>query len=86
MMMANNMDVADALAKQHPAPVKVVVANARVLKFLWYDDYKPTVFFERTLSFYCAACGGMLADELSEPENYCPHCGQKLWWRNDSSK
>lgn len=30
MMTANNMDAADALAKQYAAPVKVVVANARV--------------------------------------------------------
>lgn len=72
-----------AMEKQIKMPVKLVVRRSRVAKYNWEDDGKPTVFFNRYISYYCSCCGEFLIDEPYDDSmniNYCPRCGQKLWW------
>lgn len=73
-----------AMEKQIKMPVKLVVRHSRVAKYNWEDDGKPTVFFNRYISYYCSCCGEFLIDEPYDDSmniNYCPCCGQNLWWR-----
>lgn len=79
----DNIDVDKALKLQQPMPVKAIVVHPRKLSFFWEDDGKPTVFFERNVLYYCQCCGELIADESGSVPintNYCPNCGQKLWW------
>ncbi len=72
-----------AMEKQIKMPVKLVVRRSRVAKYNWEDDGKPTVFFNRYISYCCSRCGEFLIDEPYDESmniNYCPRCGQKLWW------
>lgn len=72
-----------AMEKQIKMPVKLVVHRSRVAKYNWEDDGKPTVFFNRYISYFCSCCGEFLIDEPYDELmniNYCPRCGQKLWW------
>lgn len=76
-------DAREALARQQPMPVRVIVDNSRVLRRPWYNEYHPTALWIRTLSYYCQCCGGLLGEEITKIKhvNYCPDCGQKQWWR-----
>ena len=82
-IIVDNIDVDKALKLQQPMPVKTIVVHPRKLSFFWEDDGKPTVFFERNVLYYCQCCGELIADEsggVPINTNYCPNCGQKLWW------
>ena len=70
------------IASQQPMPVRMVVSEARVLRRPWYNEYHPTAWWTRTLSYYCQRCGELLASGPPKTKhvNFCPNCGQKQWW------
>lgn len=74
---------AAALKLQQPMPVMVVVKDVKLLHRLWHSEYHPDAYYERNARYHCQNCGSLLGDELFCPPskiNYCPNCGQKLWW------
>lgn len=85
-MIVENIDVDKAIKLQQPMPVMVVVKDVKLLRRLWHNKYHPDAYYERNAHYYCQNCGELLGDELFCPPskiNYCPNCGQKLWWRKE---
>ena len=81
-IIVENIDVDKALKLQQPMPVMVVVKDVKLLRRLWHNEYHPDAYYERNAHYYCQNCGELLAVDLVKTKrvNYCPNCGQKLWW------
>lgn len=75
-------DVREALARQRPMPVKVIVKDVKLLRRLWHSEYHPDAYYERCVYYYCQSCGEPLGEGLYKAKHadFCPCCGQKLWW------
>lgn len=76
----------EAAVKQQPMPVKVVVVKAEMYKHkITLGCFMPAIFCINK-EYQCPMCGEVVREELSyyidkgQKLNYCPHCGQKLWW------
>ena len=71
-----------AMEKQIKIPVKVTVIRSEVVKNCDEDGKQETIF-SRFAAYYCQVCGEFLTTNLlggPVRNNYCPRCGQKLWW------
>nr|DAK65137.1 MAG TPA: hypothetical protein [Caudoviricetes sp.] len=76
-----------AMEKQIKMPVKVVVVGTKIYKHkITLGFFMPAVFRIDKES-QCPVCGEVVREELSycidqgKKLNYCPRCGQKLWWK-----
>ena len=76
-----------AMEKQIKMPVKVVVVEAEMYKHRIILGCFMSAIFCINKEYQCPMCGEVVRKELSycidkgQKLNYCPHCGQKLWWR-----
>ncbi len=77
----------EAAMKQQPMPVKIVVFEAGMCKHTTlFGLFMPAIFYIKR-EYQCPRCGkGLRKDPMSYVEkrqkpNYCPCCGQNLWWR-----
>lgn len=77
----------EAAMKQQPMPVKVIVVEAEMYKHgTLFGFFIPAVFVIKR-EYQCPRCGKVLRKEpisyveKRQKSNYCPCCGQKLWWR-----
>lgn len=77
----------EAAMKQQPMPVKVVVVGTRNYKHQTILGIFTPAIFDIDREYQCPMCGKVLRKESrfgirrGAKFNYCPHCGQKLWWR-----
>ena len=77
----------EAAVKQQPMPVKVIVVEAEMYKHgTLFGFFRPAVFVIKR-EYQCPRCGKVLCKEpmsyveKRQKPNYCPCCGQKLWWK-----
>lgn len=75
-----------AMEKQIKMPVKVVVVGTKIYKHKITLGYFMPAVFHIDRKYQCPMCEEVVREELSccidkgQKLNYCPHCGQKLWW------
>lgn len=73
--LRKNRFILQSIEKQMPMPVKLYVQP-----FLLKADGKAVCFLSKKCC--CQNCGGRVFKTLGGKKiKYCPHCGQKLWWR-----
>lgn len=67
-----------------PMPVKSIVRNLQSSIVYDWRTGRKIAYYIRDALYYCQNCNELLGDDLDgKPPNmnYCPHCGQKLWWK-----
>lgn len=75
-----------AMEKQIKMPVKVVVVGTKIYKHKITLGYFMPAVFHIDREYQCPMCEEVVREELSycidkgQKLNYCPYCGQKLWW------
>ncbi len=76
----------DGIKKQMPMPVKVTVIKTKFEKHEVALGFFFPAVFDIDKHYQCPKCQKVVSEDLSyhidkgDRPNYCPHCGQKLWW------
>ena len=65
-----------AMEKQMPMPVKTHKGCAKCV-----CSGNGRAYLYNYHNYYCQNCNGLILHDMPDYPKYCPHCGQKLWWK-----